>query len=1710
MSSVDSRIVTAKFDNAQFERGAAQTMSTLDKLKQMLNFDHAGKGLTDVQNAANRFHLNPMHSAIEGVSKAWLGMAAVAATAISRVTNFAINEGKKLASGFLGPIKDGFNEYETTLNSVQTILANTGLRGEKGLHKVNRALDQLNTFSDKTIYNFTQMASNVGTFTAAGIKLKPAVSAIKGIADLAALSGSNAQQAATGMYQLSQAISTGVVRLQDWNSVSNAGFGGKVFQESLKRVARAHGVAVDEIIKKNGSFRASLQENWLSSDILTESLQQFTGDLTDAQLRSMGYSDKQVTKIQRLAKTAIDAATKVKTMSQLMGTLKEAAGSGWAKTWQTLLGDFGEAKTLFTNVNDVLGGFIQRSAEARNKVLGDWKALGGRTLLIDSIKNAFNALMDVLTPIKEAFREIFPPKTGQDLYNLTVALHNFTEGLKVSEGTQKALKSTFAGLFAILDIGWTIVKNIFQSFLSLFGLFKGDGQGSILEFTGGIGDALVALDEWLKQGDKIGAFFGKFQAAFLFLSPITGLFIRLATAVGAFMSGGFDAFLDELAVQFSGVRSIVALVGKEFETVGAVIGGFLSGLGLGGIFDGFSTGADKAADGLGKVNDAFETTADVGGRVKDGLVGIGHVFAVIGGFLAGFAGGIANAFGLVKEKLGEFFQGLGIEDTLAVIDTGFFIALYISFRKFLGRMGQVAKSLSGTFDATKNVLNQVTSNLKSMQTEVRAKAILEIAAALAILAAALWVLSRIDPKALGASLIAVVTLLGALSTAIVILEKKTKDFGGAARVTVLAGGMLLLGVAMLAMAGAVKILAKLDTKELVKGVSAIGFVLAAVVGGAAILEKAGGAQQMVVASAAILILAAALTAFAGALKLYASIDTATLAEGGAKAAAALAAISLTMRAMPKNMVGSAAALFIVANALVVLAGALRIMGGMSTEEIAKSLITLGGAMLIIAVGLNAMEFAVAGAGAMLLFAAALAVLVPSLIILGHLDVKTIALALGVLAAVFVVLAAGAFLLEPVVPILLALAGAIALLGAGIALIGGGIFLFALGLATLAASGAAGIAVLTASIIAVAELFPLLMHQFGLGVRALAVVIAQSGPQLVAAFSTVLGSLIKAVIINTPKLARMLMIMIREGLRVLVDAVPRMVVAGIQIILGIMQGIRDNIGRFVHTASEIMQAWLRALGKEIPKLADAALKFVIALVNGIADAIDQNTAALLASGVNLATALIQGIVNGLKDSVALGKVVDAAKALAKSALDAAKHFLGVASPSKEFMKLGKYVDQGFALGIVGGLDDVKDAMDKMKDLISSAVDVTKAEIDDQKQAIEDLKKKPVKNADDIVKATKKLEALEAQLKKATDARKIYNKDLKDERDQLIGLGKQYDSYTKQIDDAKDALKQATDARDEFQKSTASSFGSLPDIAEATDDKAGTSVAEYEAALKTQTDAVTKFKNSLDVLKTMGLDDATYKKFLDEGIGIQPFIDELIAGGPAAVDQIDTLTDALGVAAGNLGTTASLELYQAGVDSAQGLLNGLVSKRQDIADEMTHLGKLIAKTIRKALKMHSPSKVMEEIGKFTNEGLANGLDKHAGMVTRSATNVADAAIESIKSTLQGVSAAVMTDVNASPTITPVLDLTQVSKDAAQLNSLMDKSLIAQVSSSQAASISNEQAAKLAAKIEAADVPAVPQTVVNLEQNNHSPEPLNPVTVYRDTKNLLSLAKEALKQP
>ena len=1350
-TTIDERVVEMRFDNKQFEQNVQTSISTIEKLEKSLNLKGASKGLEDVNAAAKNCNMTPLSNAVETVKMRFSALEVMAVTALANITNSALNAGKNIVSALtIDPIKTGFQEYETQINAVQTILANTQHEGTN-LQQVNRALDELNTYADKTIYNFTEMTRNIGTFTAAGVNLQTSVDSIKGIANLAAVSGSTSQQASTAMYQLSQALAAGKVQLMDWNSVVNAGMGGKVFQDALIRTSELLGTGAKQAIAANGSFRESLTKTgWLTTEVLTETLKQFAGAYDEADLIAQGFSESQAKEIAQMAKTAEEAATKVKTFTQLWDTLKESAQSGWTQTWEILIGDFGEAKDLLTEISDSIGGVISKTAEARNAVLSSglssgWKQLldqgiadeagyieaieevarkngdafdkmvadsedftdalkkglkegvissdtlteavynlqdkmsgmseeelkaagytsemveqiesldsglrngsismdeftekilrpSGRENLIQALWNAAQGLMSVVTPMKEAFREIFPPMTGDQVYNLTVGLQELTEKFKIGEETANNLKRTFKGVFALFDIGLQGVKALVGGFADLIGYVAPAGDG-ILGFTASIGDFIVGIDEAIKSSD---AFNKAIEGIGNFLKPI-------ADGVKTFVKTVADAF-------------------GEFANVD-------------------TSGLDNFAD---KVQTRFEPFVKLGELVKKAFEGIIGIVEKAAPVLSKLGSIVANAFGNLGEAILTAFDTASFDPILDLINTGLFSAILIGVKKFIDSLSEITENGGGILGSFKDILDGVKGSLEAWQSNLKAGTLLKIAGAMAILTAAIVALSLVDSEKLNASLGALsvlfVELLGSMaifekimngaaikgmgqltiamigmSTAVLILAGAVQKLSGldwdellkglvgvaglsailvasatalsktskglikgsaglvvfAAAIRVLVGavedlgeldagslakgligvgvlctelalflratdldgmgvlkgtGLVLLAASINILADAVGAFGNLDVSKLIQGLSAVAVVLTEL---AVFTKVTANAKHVVSTATAMTILGAAMLVFGEAVEKMGNLSWGEIGRGLTTMAGSLAAVTVAMNLLPNGMISKATGMVEVGAALLIIGEAVRNMGGMSWDEIARGLVTLAGSMTILVVALNAMKTALPGAAAVLTVSAALAIFTPVLKSLGNMSWESIAKGLVALAGSFTVLGVAGVALGPLTPAILGLSAAIAVLGVGCLAAGAGILAFSTGLSALAVSGAAGAASLVVAVSSILSLIPLLFESIGEGILSLAGVIANGGPAIAEAFTVLVLAAVEALVTAVPAVVDGLFVLIDSVLSALVEHTPTIVEQLFDILIGIIQAITTKLPELIKAGVELLMAF----------------------------------------------------------------------------------------------------------------------------------------------------------------------------------------------------------------------------------------------------------------------------------------------------------------------------------------------------------------------------------------------------------------------------------------------------------------------------------------------------------------------------------------------------------
>ena len=1314
MSSIDKRIVQMQFDNQGFEKGVNTTMKSLKNLNESLKMKGATNGLSDVQSGINKLTslgMGALSSGVDAVSGRFNALGIVAATALMNITNQAIATGKRISSALtIDPIMDGFSEYETKMNAIQTILTNTASKGTT-LDDVKAALADLNEYSDKTIYNFADMTKNIGTFTAAGVDLDRSVTAIKGIANLAAGSGSSAAQASTAMYQLSQALASGKVNLQDWNSVVNAGMGGDLFKNALMDMAKQMGIYVD----KSKPFRETLKDDWLTSEVLIKTLEKFAND-----------------------ESLVKAATEVKTFTQLIDTMKESVGSGWATTWEYIIGDKDQAAEFFTAVSDGFNSIIEPSTQARNAIFKAWNQNGGRAIFIEGLSNAVQGLGKVLSSIKGAWDEVFPPMTSMKLMDLTNKFRDLTEKFKISDETAEKIKTTFKGLFEIIPLVGDAIGSIINGIKPLGIIFEGIGP-KILDAASNFGEFISNMR---KSASEIG-FFETISSGLSKAIESLGTFIlslkeRVKTILEYISNLNFDPFFNTIS---SGFKSVYNLLKPIFAGIGEVIGSvnmdtFYNVLKGGiviqvvkmlkGVFDEIKGVGESATGFIDSLSEITTNISDTLNSVKDALASYqrdlnASTLLKMAGAIAILAGSLLLISSIDGERLAVGLGGL----TVAIAElVGAFIlmekldvlggggikisAFFIAFSTSVFILSSALKKLSelnpdqlmtGILGLTTTMLLAV-SAVKLMgknngKIVSAATGLLIFSAALHVMASALEKFGSIDPEVLGTGLSAIGMLLAELA-----LFMAGAKFGGLGITS--ATGVLILSAALLVLKEAVEGFGNMDPDAIIIGLAGIAGILAEIALFGAI--SAGG-FTMIGLGIALNIIAASLITLADAVKSFTGMSWEEIGRGLTAMAGGLTILGVAatlISGVKMGLVG--VGLGVMAASLGLLAAVLQAYGNMQWDEIGRGLTVLAGSLTILAVAMYAMSGTLLGAAAMVVAAGALALLTPQLLMLSQMSLEGVGIALLAVAGAFTVLGLAGLLLTPVVPTLLGLAGAIALLGIGALACGAGLALVGTGLTAIGvALGASGLLIVEFF----KQLINLLPH---LGIKAGEAIVSfvkaigdgstqivESLTQLVSAILTSLGTLIPQVI----RLAVDTAIAFANGLA---QGIPALVDAGLRMILGVLEGVSANIQPIVEAGADCVINFMNGVANKLPAIIESGINLALSFIEGVANglinnqdrivsAIESVVYALLTTGVKSLKGGVAGFIEGGKEL--LQGAIDGIKAKWPGIVESVKGAVGKAVDAmsglgSKLLQAGKDLIQGFMDGIQSKAQAVWDA------------------------------------------------------------------------------------------------------------------------------------------------------------------------------------------------------------------------------------------------------------------------------------------------------------------------------------------------------------------------------------------------------------------------------------
>ena len=1089
--TIDSRVVEMRFDNKQFESNVQTSMSTLEKLKQSLNLTGASKGLENVNAAASKFNLNGMGSAIETVHAKFSALEVMGVTALANITNSAVNAGKRIVSALtIDPVKSGFQEYELKMDSIKTIMASTG----ESVSTVNKYLEELNEYSDKTIYSFSDMTQNIGKFTNAGVKLEDAVMAIKGISNEAAVSGANANEASRAMYNFAQALSAGYVKLIDWKSIENANMATVEFKQQLIDSAVAVGTLTKtsdglyqtlegHTLTATKDFNETLTDQWMTTEVLVNTLKDYADETTD------------------IGKKAFAAAQDVVKLSQMWDVLKETAQSGWAKTWELLFGDIEQAKAIFTPLTQTLSGFIDSMSNARNKLLEgalsspfaklaekianvtgatekmaeatkdygeivdrviggefgngqsrwdklteagyDWakvqnmvneklgdstryteqlteaqneanktqaltieqlikksdaqlKSLGftedeidafrdlekqsektgipinkliedldqlsGRTLLINSLKNAGSGLVGVFTAMKNAWVEIFPPMTSEQLYNIIAGLHKLSTHLRLTDAetgeltdTAKKLQRTFKGIFAVLgmitDITGGGFKLAFKAVSSILGYFNMD----ILDVTASIGDALVAF----REATNVSKLFDKA------IEKVAPMVTKLASGIQRLSKSFMELPIVKQIIQDI-QKHLSNLKNMDFKEIGNNI--------IEGLVNGLDGGAKKVIDAVIELGKNILTSiCEVLGIHSPSKEFFDIAVNCVQGFVNGIDYGIRTVVRSIK-KLGEtivkIFKSVdwsGVSDGLQGSLTKFKeIVSKIDFKKLLAiipigvvlvfckKLYDVANVLSDGISSINSVISgiakiesQFANVLKSWSLNIKADALKKIAVAISILVGSVIALTFVDTDKLYSAVVVVFILSGVLAALAFAVSKMSEASVNLSKkqglkINGLALNIVSIGAALLLLSKAMANFASIDSNGIVKSIAAIiTFVVAvsAMVAAFAWCEKNLSIKSISSLNGLLLSISVSLMLMVGVCKLAGKLTPDEMKKGAGFVSAFVIFVGLLVKVTSigrdKKIAKLSGLLLSISVSLMLMVGVCKLAGTLTPDEMKK-------------------------------------------------------------------------------------------------------------------------------------------------------------------------------------------------------------------------------------------------------------------------------------------------------------------------------------------------------------------------------------------------------------------------------------------------------------------------------------------------------------------------------------------------------------------------------------------------------------------------------------------------------------------------------------------------------------------------------------------------------------------------------------------------------
>ena len=1250
--TIDQKVVEMRFDNAQFEENVSTSMSTLEKLKQSLNFDGASKSFENIERAANNVSFDKIASGVEALENRFSTMGIAGMRVIGNMTDALIGFVKKGINFVTDSVIQGGKKRAMNLENAHFQLQGL-LKNEAAVQAI---MKNVNDSVDGTAYSLDAAAKVASQYAATGMRAGDKMfSALRAVAGVAAMTNSE--------YEETGEIFTTVA--------GNGRLMGEQLNQLASRGLNAAATLATYLNKSESEVREMVSKGKISFET-------FAAAMDDA----FGEHAKKANETFTGALSNVKAAL-ARIGALFISPLIEQNGA-FVKLFNTLRVKINDIKSAMIPIADSVTKTVMNMA---NKLSGFIAKIDVK-MLIESLKNSFEGLMSIIKPIKEAFREIFPPITAQQLNKIIERIRDLTAKFKLNDKQSAKLKSTFKGLFSVIKLGVSVVTKIISAVATLVGKLFGF-SGSILDITGSLGDFISRIATSIsksnlfgKSVDKITGFLGKAIDKTKELTEAITNKIKLPNY--------FDKFVNVIKKIGEVISKVAKKVSSAASGIGKAIwdiflnGGLdnLVGLVNGGIFTSFLLDLKEFTEGLKDFKKEAKKEAKNSGGIKDSIV---------------------KVLNSVKDCLEDWQKNikagtiLKIAIAVAVLAAALLIISKVPVEKLGTSLGAVTALFGETLGALA-LFEKINGNYNGAYEAVAI--IVAMSLSLLILASAVKKLSDLGLEGLAEGVIGVSALMYALVGAAKLMSKGGKDISKGAY------QLVIMAVALKIMASVCKDLSKLSLEDLGKGVSSVAVILLEFAGFAALMERID-TDELMRSSFSLILIGVAMEIFADACAKFGNMEWVDLGKAGAaiagilliasgfgklsqysgdiekssialiligaameifadvctkfgqleweqlaKAGAAISGILMLVNDFNSiseesgDVIKSAISLAIIGVALEILQNALSKMGDISWEEYGKQMAVLGGSLIILSYALDAMKDSIKGAAALIIASAALAILAGVLAILGAMSWGSIIKGLVAIAGTLAILGVAAHFLEPLIPVIVNLTGAVALFGLGCLAAGVGIVILSAGLTALSGALVAAatgiISALTIIVVGVLKIIPSIIEVLTDTIVVICEVITRSASAIGKALKTLILVLVD----------------------VIVECVPAIALGALKLILGVLESLAKYTPQIIDLLFKFLIGVLEGVAKNLPQLIQAAVDVFMSFFSGVVEAlkkIDKET-------------LIKGI-------AAVGILAALMTALAATALLAPAAMIGV-------FAMGTIVAElAFVLATLGGLAQI---------------------------------------------------------------------------------------------------------------------------------------------------------------------------------------------------------------------------------------------------------------------------------------------------------------------------------------------------------------------------------------------------------------------------------------